>query len=90
MTLDNSMVAAWNNLGIILQEAGKLEDSLSCLERVLALQPDNESEYLLTHKWGRAYGAQSLSLRIRERLREIGEPDYTTHGLRKNAGIYLA
>jgi len=31
-----------------------------------------------------------LSLRIREVLRAIGESEYTTHGLRKNAGIYLA
>jgi integrase len=60
------------------------------LERVLAVGPANASDYLLTHKWGRPYGAQSLALRIRERLREIGETDYTTHGLRKNAGIYLA
>ena len=39
---------------------------------------------------GRPYSAQSLSLRIREVLRRIGHPEYTTHGLRKNAGIMLA
>jgi hypothetical protein len=39
---------------------------------------------------GSTYGSQSLSLRIREVLRAIGESKYTTHGLRKNAGIYLA
>jgi integrase len=48
------------------------------------------AEYLLTHKWGRKYSAQSLSARIREVLRAIKEPGYTTHGLRKNAGIMLA
>lgn len=52
--------------------------------------PLEESEYLLTHKWGRRYSAQSLSLRIRETLRRAGHFDYTTHGLRKNAGILLA
>jgi integrase len=48
------------------------------------------AESLLTHKWGRPYSGQSLSLRIREVLRKIGQCDYTTHGLRKNAGIMLA
>lgn len=38
---DNVLIAAWNNLGIIQQEAGKLEDSLTSLERVVVLQPDN-------------------------------------------------
>jgi tetratricopeptide (TPR) repeat protein len=37
--MDNNLAAGWNNLGIILQEAGKLEESLSCLERVVTLQP---------------------------------------------------
>lgn len=32
--------AAWNNLGIILQESGDVISSLECLERVAALQPD--------------------------------------------------
>ena len=40
--------------------------------------------------WVRPYGSQSLSLRIREVLRAIGELEYTTQGLRENAGIYLA
>lgn len=50
----------------------------------------SSSEYLLTHKWGRPYNVQSLSLRIRETLRSVDHGDYTTHGLRKNAGIMLA
>jgi integrase len=50
----------------------------------------NSSDYLLTHKWGRPYSAQSLALRIRETLRRAGHVAYTTHGLRKNAGIMLA
>jgi hypothetical protein len=52
-----------------------------------------KSVYSRTHlreKWGRRYGARSLSLRIREVLRKIGADGYTTHGLRKNAGISLA
>jgi site-specific recombinase XerD len=60
------------------------------LRDVLAKAKKSNSEYLLTHKWGRAYSAQSLSLRIREALRRIKHPEYTTHGLRKNAGIMLA
>jgi integrase len=59
------------------------------LRDVLA-QKSKGSEYLLTHKWGRPYSAQSLSLRIREVLRVVGHSEYTTHGLRKNAGIMLA
>jgi integrase len=61
------------------------------LRDVLAkARKSNSSEYLLTHKWGRPYSVQSLSLRIRETLRRIGHGEYTTHGLRKNAGIMLA
>lgn len=40
VALDARLVAAWNNLGIILQEAGKLEESLNCLKNVVSLQPD--------------------------------------------------
>jgi tetratricopeptide (TPR) repeat protein len=32
---------AWNNLGIVLQEMLKLDESLLCLERALALEPSN-------------------------------------------------
>jgi integrase len=61
------------------------------LREVLArATKSNSSEHLLTHKWGRRYSAQSLSKRIKEVLVAIGEPGYTTHGLRKNAGIMLA
>lgn len=55
-----------------------------------AARPGGNAEHLLTHKWGRPYGAQSLALRIRETLRRVGHTAYTTHGLRKNAGIMLA
>jgi tetratricopeptide (TPR) repeat protein len=41
VALDPTLVAGWNNLGIILQEAGKLEESTACLERVVNLQPGN-------------------------------------------------
>jgi tetratricopeptide (TPR) repeat protein len=40
VTMDPALAGAWNNLGIVLQEAGKFEESLACLERVVALQPD--------------------------------------------------
>ncbi|MDB5981087.1 MAG: uncharacterized protein JWQ69_2102 [Pseudomonas sp.] len=40
VALNPELVDAWNNLGIILQEVGKLDASLDCLERVVALRPD--------------------------------------------------
>jgi integrase len=48
------------------------------------------SPFLLTHKWGGRYLPKTLTTRIREVLVSIGEPGYSTHGLRKNAGIMLA
>ena len=39
------MVGAWNNLGIILQEAGKLEESITCLRKVVALEPENPEAF---------------------------------------------
>jgi integrase len=47
-------------------------------------------KYILTSSWRRAYTADSLSHRVKDRLREIGAKGYTLHGLRKNAGIALA
>jgi tetratricopeptide (TPR) repeat protein len=38
---DANLAQAWNNLGITLQEAGKFEESLVCLERAAALAPGN-------------------------------------------------
>lgn len=48
------------------------------------------SEFMLTHKWDRPFTRDSLGHRIKYVLQAIGEPEYTTHGLRKNAGIMLA
>jgi integrase len=45
---------------------------------------------ILTHKWGRPYTRDSLGHRIKEVLKANGDGQYTTHGLRKNAGIMLA
>jgi len=39
VALQPNMAAAWNNLGIILQEALKLEESRACLEQALQLAP---------------------------------------------------
>lgn len=36
---DPRMTSAWNNLGIVLQEMGKLDESLACLKKVVALEP---------------------------------------------------
>lgn len=41
LALDSRVTAVWVNLGIILQESGKLEESLHCLTRVCQLMPDS-------------------------------------------------
>ena len=41
VALNPNLPGAWNNLGIVLQELFKLDESRLCLERVLALQPAN-------------------------------------------------
>ena len=41
IALDPNAPGAWNNLGIVLQEALKLDESRLCLERALALEPNN-------------------------------------------------
>ena len=41
VALAPNFAAAWNNLGIILQEMLKLDESRLCLERALTLEPDN-------------------------------------------------
>src|SRR5208282_3368796 len=41
VALAPNFAAAWNNLGIILQEMLKLDESRLCLERALALEPGN-------------------------------------------------
>jgi tetratricopeptide (TPR) repeat protein len=45
VAMDPTLAGGWNNLGIILQEAGKYEESRHCLERVLTLQPHNAEAY---------------------------------------------
>ncbi len=45
VALDADLPGAWNNLGIILQEAGQYDESKTCLERALALAPDNASTH---------------------------------------------
>ena len=39
--LDPTAATSWNNLGIILQESGRLEESRQALERVVVAQPQN-------------------------------------------------
>jgi tetratricopeptide (TPR) repeat protein len=41
VALAPNFAAAWNNLGIVLQEMLKLDESRLCLERALALEPRN-------------------------------------------------
>jgi integrase len=47
-------------------------------------------ENILTHKWRKPYTRDSLGHRVKEVLIANGDGQYTTHGLRKNAGILLA
>ena len=41
VALEPNLSGGWNNLGILLQEQGKLAESRACLDRVLALEPNN-------------------------------------------------
>jgi tetratricopeptide (TPR) repeat protein len=41
VALAPNFAAAWNNLGIVLQEMLKLDESRLCLERALTLEPNN-------------------------------------------------
>jgi integrase len=60
----------------------KLRELLAKTERV--------HDHILTHKWQRPYTRDSLGHRIKDVLIANGDGQYTTHGLRKNAGIMLA
>jgi integrase len=56
----------------------------------LITKRERVSIYILTHKWQRPYTRDSLTHRIKDVLKANGDAGYTTHGLRKNAGIALA
>jgi integrase len=58
--------------------------------RKLLARADRVHENILTHKWRKPYTRDSLSHRIKDVLIANGDERYTTHGLRKNAGILLA
>ena len=58
--------------------------------RELLLRTEHVHDNILTHKWCRPYTRDSLGHRIKDVLIANGDGDYTTHGLRKNAGIMLA
>lgn len=42
---DPALVDGWSNLGIILQECGKLEASLECLQHVITLHPESPTAH---------------------------------------------
>jgi tetratricopeptide (TPR) repeat protein len=65
VAMDPSLVAGWNNLGIVLQEAGKFEESRVCLERVIAFRPD----------WAEAHNNLGNTCRRLGRL-DLAEPYY--------------
>lgn len=71
------MVGAWNNLGIILQEAGKLEESITCLRKVVALEPENPeacnnlaNTLLLTAHFDEAQRFYEMALELHPRYAE--------------------
>jgi tetratricopeptide (TPR) repeat protein len=41
VALDPQAADGWNNLGIVLQESGKIEESIACLHRALELCPND-------------------------------------------------
>ncbi len=43
LAIDNQLVAGWTNLGIVLQESGKLEESHLCLQRAVERAPSAEN-----------------------------------------------
>ncbi len=61
-------------------------------QQLMALLAKREkvSTHILTHKWQRPYTRDSLTHRVKDVLKANGDAGYTTHGLRKNAGIALA
>jgi tetratricopeptide (TPR) repeat protein len=65
VAMDATLVPGWNNLGIVLQEAGKFEESRVCLERVIAMQPD----------WAEAHNNLGNTCRRLGRL-DLAEPHY--------------
>lgn len=65
VAMDSALVAGWNNLGIVLQEAGRFDESLTCLEHVIALQPE----------WAEAHNNLGNTLRRLGRF-DLAEPHY--------------
>jgi tetratricopeptide (TPR) repeat protein len=75
VALQPNLAAAWNNLGIILQEALKLDESRSSLERALALEPsDPQTINNLANTFKRLGLAQEAEQRWRAAL--ALRPDY--------------
>jgi tetratricopeptide (TPR) repeat protein len=65
VAMDPSLAAAWNNLGIVLQETGRFEESRTCLERAVALRED----------WPEAWNNLANTCRCLGRL-DLAEPHY--------------
>lgn len=65
VSMDTSLVAGWNNLGIVLQEVGNFEESRTCLEQVTALRPG----------WAEAHNNLANTLRRLGRF-DLAEPHY--------------
>jgi integrase len=58
--------------------------------RELLAKTERVHENILTHKWRKPYTRDSLGHRIKDVLKANGDGRFTSHGLRKNAGILLA
>ncbi|WP_454256221.1 sulfotransferase [Pseudomonas sp. Marseille-Q8238] len=70
-----TFVAAWTNLGIILQETGKFGASLECLNCVTSLQPDNAEAHNNLANTYKFLGDLSNAKHSYQRALEL-RPDY--------------
>jgi tetratricopeptide (TPR) repeat protein len=75
VAMDPTLVAGWNNLGIVLQEAGRFEESRVCLERVVAMQPDGAEAHNNLGNTCRRLGRLDESEPYYRRALELN-PDY--------------
>lgn len=69
VAMDPTLAQGWNNLGILLQEAGRHEASLDCLKRAVALQPGwPEAHNNLGNTYGRMGRMDSAEAHYRQAL----------------------
>lgn len=73
-------VDAWNNLGVLLQRAGRGEEALDCLDRVAALQPEVARGHLNRGAVLKALGRIDEAIAAYRRALELAPDDDGAHG----------